>query len=62
MKLGLWMLAGSAISAFAVVAFLGDGATPELRLAIWLGVLGPLVAAICSMIALNRAHERILRL
>ena len=51
------MLAGSAISAFAVVAILGAGAKPELRLAIWLGMLGPLVAAICSMIALNRAHR-----
>jgi len=58
MKLGLWMLAGSAVSSFAVVAFLGDGATPELRLSVWLGMLGPLVAALCSMVALNRAHRK----
>ena len=58
MKLGLWMLAGSAVSSFVVVAFLGDRATPELRLSVWLGMLGPLVAALCSMVALNRAHRK----
>jgi hypothetical protein len=58
MKLSLGMLAGSAISSFVVVAFLGEDAKPELRLAVWLGMLGPLVAAICSMVALNRAHRK----
>lgn len=58
MKLGLGMLAGSAICTFVVVAFLGEGAKPEVRLAVWLGMLGPLVAAICSMVALNRAHRK----
>lgn len=58
MRLGMWILAGSAISSFGIVAFLGDEAAPELRLAIWLGMLGPLAATLCSMVAVNRAHRK----
>jgi hypothetical protein len=58
MKLAWWMLAGSAASSFGIVAFLGDEATPDLRLAIWLGMLGPLVATLCAMVAMNRAYRR----
>ena len=52
------MLAGSALSAFGIVAFLGDEATPDLRLAVWLGMVGPLVATLCAMVAMNRAYQR----
>ena len=58
MKLGLWMLAGSAISSFVIVAFLGDEANPDLRMAVWLGMLGPLAATLCSMAVVNRAYRR----
>ena len=57
MKWGWWMLAGSALSAVGIVAFLGDEATPDLRLAVWLGMLGPLVATLCAMVATNRVHR-----
>jgi hypothetical protein len=58
MKFGLWLLAGSALSSFGIVAFLGSEATLDLRLAIWLGMLGPLVATLCAMVATNRAYHR----
>jgi hypothetical protein len=58
MKSAWWMLAGSAASCLGVVAFLGERATPDLRLAIWLGMLGPLVATLCAMVAMNRAYRR----
>ena len=58
MKLGLGILAGSALSTFGIVAFLGDEATPDMRLAIWLGMLAPLAAALCSMVFVNRAYRR----
>ena len=52
------MLAGSAISSFVIVAFLGDEANPDLRMAVWLGMLGPLAATLCSMVAVGRASRR----
>jgi hypothetical protein len=58
MKRGWWLLAGTTLSYFGIVAFLGDNATPDLRLAIWLGMLGPLAAAVCSTIAMQRAFRR----
>jgi hypothetical protein len=58
MKLGLLVLVASAISAFGIVAYLGDEATLDLRLAVWLGMLAPLAATLCSMVAINRAHRR----
>jgi len=58
MKWGWWMLAGSALSAFGIVTFLGDEATPDLRLAIWLGMLGPLAATLCAMVATDRTYRR----
>ena len=58
MKFGWWMLAGSAVSAFGIVALLGDEATPDLRLAVWLGMLGPLAATLCAMVASTRAYRR----
>jgi hypothetical protein len=54
MKVGLWMLAGSALSSFGIVAFFGDEATPDLRPAVWLGMLGPLAAALCSIAVMER--------
>jgi hypothetical protein len=58
MKLGLLVLVGSAVSSFGIVASLGDEAALELRLAVWLGMLAPLVATLCSMVAVNRAYRR----
>jgi hypothetical protein len=58
MKLGWWMLAGSALTAFGIVALLGDEATADLRLAVWLGMLGPLTAALCGMFVVTRAYRR----
>jgi hypothetical protein len=58
MKLGLLILAGSAVSSFGIVAYLGDEATLDLRLAVWLGMLAPLAATLCSMVVLDRAYRR----
>ena len=58
MKLGLWMLTGSALSSFGIVSLLGEEAPPDLRLAVWLGMLGPLVASLCSMMIVERTFGR----
>jgi hypothetical protein len=58
MKSGGWMAVGSILSSAAVVALLGDEVTVDMRLAIWLGMLGPLTATLCAMVAMNRAHRR----
>jgi hypothetical protein len=58
MKLGWWMLAGSALTCFGIVAVLGDEAPADLRLAVWLGMLGPLVASLCAMFVVSRAYRR----
>ena len=52
------MLAGSVLSAFGIGIFLGDAATPDLRLAVWLGMIGPLLATLCSMVATDRAYRK----
>src|SRR4026209_82331 len=48
---GWWMLAGSVLSAFLISVAL------DLRLAVWLGMLGPLLATLCSMVATDRAYR-----
>jgi len=58
MKRGWWMLAGSALSSFAIVAVRGDDATPDLRLAVWFGMLAPLVAALCATVAMERTYRK----
>jgi hypothetical protein len=58
MKREWWLLAGSALSSFGIVAFLGKNATPDVRLAVWLGMVGPLAAALCSNIATERAYRK----
>ena len=58
MKSGWWLLAGSILSSAAIVALLGDEVTADLRLAVWLGMLGPLVATMCAMLAMNLAYRR----
>lgn len=52
------MLAGATLSAFGIGVFLGDEKTPDLRLAVWLGMLGPLMATLCAMVAVTRAYRR----
>src|SRR5574339_873600 len=58
MKLGWWMLAGSALTCLAIVAFLGDEAPADVRLAVWLGMLGPLAATLSAMFVMGRAYRR----
>ena len=52
------MLAGSALSAIVVMAFLGDRATPNPRLSVFLGMVGPLAATMCAMVSATRAYRR----
>jgi uncharacterized membrane protein YfcA len=54
MKLIRWMLSGSIVSALVLTALLDA----SIRLEIWLGMLGPLVAAIASWIAMERQRSR----
>jgi hypothetical protein len=54
MKLAWWMLAGSVVSSFIMAALLGA----EIKLEVWLGMLGPLTAALVSWIAMERQHVR----
>jgi hypothetical protein len=54
MKLVWWMLSGSILSSLILSILLGSG----IRLEIWLGMLGPLVAAIASWISIERQHRR----
>jgi hypothetical protein len=54
MKLVLWMLSGSVFSAGILSLVLGAGA----RLEVWLGMLGPLVSAVASWIAMGRQYAR----
>ena len=58
MKLGLVMLAGSILSAFGIVTVLGVEAEPDVRLAVWLGMAAPLVAAVGSVIAIEQVHRK----
>jgi len=58
MRSGWWLVAGSVLSSVAIVALLGDEVAAGVRLAVWLGMLGPLVATLCAMVAMNRAYRR----
>ena len=53
MKLSWWMLAGSVVSALGITAFLGT-ATP---LDVWLGMLAPLAATLCSSAFVERTYR-----
>lgn len=54
MKLIWWMLSGSVLSA-VILTILLDA---DIRLEIWLGMLGPLVSALVSWIAMERQYLR----
>jgi hypothetical protein len=54
MKLVLWMLAGSLLSSFVITTILGA----ETALEIWLGMLGPLTAALSSWMVMERQYIR----
>jgi hypothetical protein len=54
MKLIWWMLSGSVLSSIILTALL----SASIKLEIWLGMLGPLAAAIVSWIAMERQHVR----
>ena len=54
MKLFWWMLSGSVLSATALAVLL----PADLRLEIWLGMLGPLASALVSWIAMERQYLR----
>jgi hypothetical protein len=54
MKLIWWMLSGSLVSSIVLATVLGA----DIRLEIWLGMLGPLVSAVVSWIAMERQHAR----
>lgn len=54
MKLVWWMLSGSVLSSFVMVALFGA----EIELEVWLGMLGPLTAALASWIVMERQHVR----
>jgi len=57
MKFGVAMLVGSVLSAVGIVTALRADAGPEPRLAIWLGMAGPLAAALASMAALEWVYR-----
>jgi hypothetical protein len=54
MKLFWWMLSGSVLSAI-VLSLLLDA---DIRLEIWLGMLGPLASALVSWIIMERQYRR----
>ncbi len=54
MKLVWWMLSGSILSALCLTAIAGI----DVRLEIWLGMLGPLLCALVSWIAMQRRYTR----
>ena len=54
MKLIWWMLLGSVLSA-VILNILIDA---SIRLEVWLGMLGPLVSALVSWIAMERQYRR----
>ena len=58
MKLGLWMLIGSAVSALGITMFLGAATPWDVRLSVWLGMAAPAVAAVISAIVFERAYRR----
>lgn len=54
MKLVWWMLAGSILAAIVLTLLVGA----HTRLEIWFGMLGPLIAAAASWIAMVREYAR----
>ena len=54
MKFVWWMLGGSVVSAVAITLLVGS----KLATDVWLGMIGPLTAAIGTWIAVERAHKR----
>jgi hypothetical protein len=54
MKLVWWMLTGSVLSSLVLTILLGSRTGTE----IWVGMLGPLAAALASWIAMERQHKR----
>jgi hypothetical protein len=54
MKLTWWMLSGSILSSIVLTALLGADTGFE----IWLGMLGPLLSALISWIAMQRYYTR----
>ena len=54
MKLFWWMLSGSVLSAIVATLLLGA----DIRLEIWLGMLGPLASALVSWVAMERQYHR----
>jgi hypothetical protein len=53
MKLIWWMLSGSFLTALAITFIVA----PESRYELWLGMLGPLAAAVLSWIAMARKYR-----
>ena len=54
MKLVWWMLLGSILTAL----FLTVMVKPEIRLELWIGMLGPLMSAVASWIMMQRQYLR----
>jgi hypothetical protein len=54
MKLIWWMLSGSILSSIVITALI----EADIRLEIWLGMLGPLASALVSWIAMERQYLR----
>ena len=54
MTLIWWMLAGSLLTALALTFIIAPGN----RLELWLGMLGPLVPAVASWIAMHRCYRK----
>jgi hypothetical protein len=57
MKLSWWMLAGSVVSALGITAFLGTATPLDVRLGVWLGMLAPLAATLCSWAVVERTYR-----
>src|SRR5678816_2898926 len=57
MNLGLWMLVGSVLSSLAATILIGAEA-PAVKLAVWLGMIGPLVAALGTWVAVERMFRK----
>ncbi len=58
MKFVLWMVAGSVVSALGITAVLGTQVSTGVRLAVWLGMLGPLVSTVCSGAIVDRVYRK----
>jgi hypothetical protein len=54
MKLVWWMLTGSVISSLVLTTLVGS----RTRIEIWMGMLGPLAAALASWIGMERQYKR----